>query len=232
MKKLIFISVILIFTSELSYCQSSDVVKIQTKSFTTGGTSIKIPPPANEFTYLGYENREIVELFIPESNRLICAFVLSSELSGLTDDDATMSKYSLVEVPRGGEYTNFKPSDFKEVVDASKEVFDEINSIIAESEEEFNNRMKSLDVSNLKLKLGEPIMLGTFFSRQDAYGLGMIMSVEMDGDFWKMGALIILMRVKERLLFVYLYAEYENEDTLKWLREVGEKWSDEILKVN
>jgi len=40
------------------------------------------------------------------------------------------------------------------------------------------------------------------------------------------------MRVKERLIFVYLYAEYKDEESIVWLRRTTEAWCDEILKLN
>jgi len=123
-------------------------------------------------------------------------------------------------------------TDFKKVVDGTKEAFSDATSITKESEEEFNRRMKSLDLTNMQVKLGQPTQLGVFFSKQDILGLGMIMGYEMGGSTIKMGATIILMRVKKRLLFIYLYAEYINDETIKWLRNEGEKWSDEILKAN
>ena len=77
-----------------------------------------------------------------------------------------------------------------------------------------------------------PVQLGRLFSKRDAYGIGMIMPLSMGGINMKMGMGIALMRVKQRLLFVYLYAEYKNEDTVKWLRKTTDDWADAILKAN
>ena len=60
----------------------------------------------------------------------------------------------------------------------------------------------------------------------------MIPSLSMAGANMKMCMGCALMRVKNRLLFVYLYSEYKDEDTIKLLRKATEDWADAILKAN
>jgi len=209
------------------------ITKIQ--SYKAGGVPILIPCPNTDLVEVGSDNREGMNVFVPENNRLLCAFVLKEDLSLLFTDESKniMSKYALVEVPRGGENMSCEQSDFKIVIDGIKESFnDALPSVMNESEDILNSRLKSLDIDNLNVKIGQPISLGCFFQKNDIYGLGMLMEVNMGGVDTKMGAAIILLRVKKRLLFVYLYAEYKNDETIKWLRTVGEKWSGEILKAN
>jgi hypothetical protein len=207
----------------------------QVPTVKAGGTPIAIPPPTTEMSEVGYDNREFMEVFVAPNNRLIAAFVLTNDLPKLTSgsDNLMMSRYAMVQVPRRGEYMDCGASDFKEVTDGAKEEFGNImSSSMAEAEEEFNRRMKSLDLEEATVSLGKPIQLGCLFSKQDAYGFGMIMPLSMGGENMKMGMGGALMRVKQRLLFVYLYSEYKDEDTVKWLRKTTEAWADAILKAN
>ena len=55
-------------------------------------------------------------------------------------------------------------------------------SSMKEVEEEFNRRMKSLDLEEATVSLGKPIQLGCLFSKPDAYGFGMVVPVEMGGQ--------------------------------------------------
>jgi len=160
--------------------------------------------------------------------------VLPGDLPNLrTGSSAVLSKYSLVEVPRRGEFVDFGANDFKDMADgASQGVSDVLNSSVKETEEEFNRRMKSLDLDNVKIGLDKPVQLGTFFSKPDAYGLGIAMPVTVNGTTTKMVAGIILLRVKDRAMFAYLYAVYKDQDTLIWLRKTTQDWADAILKAN
>ena len=205
------------------------------QSYAAGGTPIAIPPPSTDLIEAG-NDRGLMELVCPPNNRLIACFLPPSDLASLKagpQDDKIIARYGLVEVPRRGEYQDCSASDFKGLSDGIKEQFGSIiGSSIKESEDIFNRRMKDLDVNDAQISLGKPLQLGCFFSKEDACGFGMVTSVAMSGTTAKMGAAVVLVRVKDRVLFVYFYAEYKNEDTIKSLRTTSEKWADAILKAN
>jgi len=203
------------------------------KSFKAGGIPIVIPAPTRDMVEVGYDNREIMEILVPSTNRLLAAFVPTDDLPRLTKGDAklVMSKYGMAQVPRRGEHMDCRTSDFKIVTDKMKKQFGNIiGSATKEAEEEFNRRMKSLDLDEATMSLGKPTQIGCLFSKQDAYGFGMIMPVSIGGDTITMGMGAALLRINKRLIFVYLYAEYESEETVKWLRKMTEEWADAILK--
>ena len=215
--------------------QESQNKDIKPQSFKAGGIPVIIPSPNREMVEVSYDNRELMEVFVPASNRLLATFVLTNELSLLTegDEELTLSKYAMVEVPRRGEYTNFSESKFEEFTDYMKEKFgDIIDSTSEEAEEEFNRRMKSLDVDDATIRIGDTIQLGSLFSKKDAYGYGAITSVSMGGETTKLALGCAVLRVKEKMLFVYLYVSYRDENTIKWLRKTSESWADAILEAN
>ena len=230
MKKIMF-CVLILAIAAIGNAQDTMVKTVAVKSFKAGGTPIAIPSPTKEMIEVGYDNREFMEVFVPSHNRLIAAFVLTNDLPRLKKgSDDIMSKYALVQVPRRAEYKDCGPSDFKNAV---KGQFGElVNSSMKEVEEEFNRRMKSLDLDVAKMSMGKPVQLGCLFSKQDIYGFGMIMPLSMSGKDIKMVMGASLMRVKRRVIFVYLCAEYKNEDTVKWIRKTTEDWADVILKAN
>jgi hypothetical protein len=207
----------------------------QSESFKAGGVPISIPPPTTQFVEAGIDNRKLMEVFVAPNNRLLCAFVLANDLPRLSKggDDFVISKYAMAQVPRRGENMDCEASDFKKVTDGAKATFgDVVTSSVKEAEEEFNRRMKSLNLDEAKVSIGQPTLLGCLFSKPDMYGFGMITAVSMGGHTTKLGGGAALIRVKKRLLFLYLYAEYKNEDTIKWLRKTTEEWSDAVLKSN
>jgi hypothetical protein len=235
MKKMMIAFLLFLEIAAVSTAQDSGTRSIQVESFKAGGTPIAIPPPTIKMSEVGFDNREFIEVIVPPNNRLIAAFVLTKDLPKFTkeSDDLIMSKYATVQVPRRGEYMDCKSSDFQEVTNGVKKQFgDDMSSSIKEAEDEFNRRMKALDLDEAIMSLGKPIQLGCLFSKEDAYGFGMLMPLSMGGKNMKMGMGAALMRVKSRLLFVYLYAEYKDKETVKWLRKTTEDWSDAIMKAN
>jgi hypothetical protein len=207
----------------------------QAAAFKAGGTPIAIPSPAKEMNEIGDDNRALMDAFVAQSNRLIACFMLKGDLQKLKGgaNDSILARYAMVQVPRRGEYLDCGSSDFKEVANSLKEEFGDIlSSSMKETEDEFNKRMKSLDLEEATVSLGAPIQLGCLFSKQDAYCFGMIVPFTMGGNSIKMGMGAVFMRVKQRLLFVYLYSEYKDDDSIAWIRVTIEDWADAIIKAN
>ncbi len=235
MKKVMIACLLFFGIAAMSIAQDSGTKAVPAESFKVGGTSIAIPPPITKMSEAGHDNREFMEIVVAPNNRLIAAFLLTKDLPKLTKglDGLMISKYAMVQVSRRGEYMDCKSSDFKEVTDSIKAQFGEvIGSSTKKAEYEFNRRMKSLDLDAATVSFGKPIQLGCLFSKQDAYGFGMLTPLSMGGENMKMGMGATLMRVKSRLLFVYLYAEYKDKETVRWLRKTTEDWSDAIMEAN
>ncbi len=210
---------------------SAAVSKIE--SFKAGGIPINIPPPSADLIEVGYDIREQMEIFVPASNRLLCGYMKDSDLPHFVkgEENFILSKYAFVQVGRCEEYQDIKESDFKELVDYMKNSLDDdIDSITKASEAEFNSRMESMDLS--KVSIGKPIQLGTFFSKPDAYSFGMISTTSNGKKSWTMVVGTTFVRVHERLLYVYLFAEYKNNETIAMVRKVSEEWADAILAAN
>jgi len=209
----------------------------QAKSYKAGGTPISIPPPTTEFIEIGYDNREVMEIFVAPDQRLLCGFLLKSDLPLLSkgDDDFILSQYAMVNVPRRGEFMDFKASDYKELADKMKEnLGDVIDSSAKRADEESNHQLKSLGLDEVTISLDRIIKLGCLFSKQDAYGFGMILPVSKVGHSKEvvMGCAGAVIRARNRMLFIYLYTEYKNDKTVKWLRKTTKEWADSILKAN
>ncbi len=203
-------------------------------SYKAGGTPIVLPPPTTDLVEVGDEARGVMEVAVPDSNRLIAAFLLPQDLPRLTSgsDNSNFTRYAMVEVPRSGEYSDVEASDFKELTDqASQEIGSVVSSSFSETEDEFNRRLKDLNV-NATVSLGKPVQLGALFSKTDAFGFGLITQVTVGASSSDMAMAAAIVRVKKRVIFAYLYAEYKNDDTVKWLRKSSEDWADAILKAN
>lgn len=213
-----------------SIAQTEASSKIE--SFKAGGTSINIPAPS-ELVEVGYDVREQMEIFISTTNRLLSAYMIPDEIPRFLkgDKDLVLSQSASVQVLRQNEYQDFKESDFNELVDYIKSSSsDELASIADETEAEFNRRMEALNLD--KISIDEPIELGSFFSKPDAYSFGMISSSSDGKKTWKVVISTTFLRVKNRLLFTYFTSEYKDNDSIVKVQSKTEKWVDAILAAN
>jgi hypothetical protein len=75
-------------------------------------------------------------------------------------------------------------------------------------------------------------MLGGLFRKSNAAGFGMLSAMRQDDRSDTVATGIAVMRVKQRLVFAYLYHKYESSDTVSWLSKNLEVWCDAILAAN
>ena len=194
-----------------------------------------IPLPTRDMIEIGYENHGFMELGVPSSNRLLAGFVKPDELPHLINKpgEYPLSKYAMVQVVRNCEFTDFEASDFNDAVDDfKKNMGDNLDTATKEGTEEMNRRLAALDSDQTKLSLSKPIQLGCIFSKQDAFGYSMVLPLAMNGNSINMGTSCAFLRVRKRLLVVYLYSEYKSVATIQWLNKTTEEWVDAILGAN
>ncbi|MBU1043209.1 MAG: hypothetical protein KJ915_02285 [Candidatus Omnitrophica bacterium] len=241
-KKLIALMIInfIIFSAIVLANAQTEIIDPQVKisenkleSFKAGGTLINIPQPNAELVEVGYDVREMMEIFVPGSNRLLAGYMRASDIPLFVQgaEDFLLNQYASIQIARQGEYQDCKESDFKELVDYVQGSFEEdIDQIMKDSETEFNQKMKSMDLA--KVNIDKPVQLGTLFSKPDAYSMGMISTYSNGTKSWTLIIATTFVRVRERLLFVYLFNTYNNEQDVSAVRATAEKWADAILAAN
>lgn len=203
-------------------------------TFRVGGESIAIPSPTGDMVEIGVDHRVLFDVVVPDMNRLVAAFLLEKDAAQLqsTNNSGPLSPYALVEVLRQGEFAEIDASDFKTLSgQMGQQLGSIIDSSVKETQEEFDRRMKAMNLDN-KIDYGQPVMLGTLFSQTDACGFGMLAPVTMNGTSVKMVVSVILLRVKSHVLFAYFYVAYKDEKSTDWVRTTSQQWSDAILAAN
>jgi len=197
-----------------------------------GGVAITLPGPTKDFVEAGDKLRTtFFELLVPATNRLITAYVPLSHAAdvGTGKIQGTLDIYGIIEVARQAEYTDCTPEIFEGVrqgLDSSKNFDSHVSTV----EQELNSRLKTL--STKQIEIGKPAMLGTIFKKQNAAAIAMLMAFKQENRSVTMAAGIGLVRVRQRLLFTYLYRKYESADSVTWLRKSLEIWDDAILAKN
>ncbi len=213
-----------------------------------GEVAIKMPTPEGyERVANGSAQHKTFLASTAESNRLLAGFIPTAapvtpeaaeapeDIVEETPEKPGMSRYSMVQTLRGIEDNDFTQKDFDDVKVELKNMDSNLESI----KDQVNKELKSLTTENEKdtVQVGKPIMLGTFLNESQALGFNMVIKVKTGNkeDGFKelpMACGTLIMRVNDRLLFVYVYDEYKGDDTLKWISTHSTDWAHAILKAN
>ena len=147
-----------------------------------------------------------------------------------TDDKNHSSIYATIQVAKTLESKDINSEDFEMLVNYFKknDIFKQDK--VKEVEKAINRRLETLDLS--KLEMGQPTPLGCFFSKKDLYGQGTLLAYEENGTTKVKTVLLIFIHVKTRYIMAFINSNYKGNETINWLRTVGEKWGDKILKAN
>jgi len=236
MMKIFFVCMFLVgLLSVSNQAQGNNLTVAEYKSISVGGSQIIIPPPTKEMVPLDNDNQRKFEPFIAPDSKLIASFVFIDELPKIESNNADIIQLlanGTVQVPLQGEFKEFSDNDFKRLIANSQQRTDSLGSYTQIAEEEINRRIKSINRDASSVNLGDSIELGSFFSVKDAFGLGLITPVSVGGKSMLIGKGAVMIRVKDRLLFLYLSTEYKNVATIDWLRYTTEEWANSILKAN
>jgi hypothetical protein len=203
-------------------------------TFHVGLKTIAIPSPADDLVETGPDYRVMLENLVPNNNRLVAGYLTQPEFDKLRTATTTLSRYAMVQVPRTAEFVDITPEIFKQINDTLATQFEaQADASVKDSQDEINRRLKAVGQGSTTITLDKPLMLGLFFSKPYATGYGEITPVAVNGGAsQKVAAGITFIRVQQRVLFLYIYAPYKDEDTVKWVRTTGEKWADAILAAN
>jgi hypothetical protein len=214
--------------------ESKQVAKGPDPEVKAGGVVLTLPGPASDFAEVGDRLRTTVfELMAPSSNRLLTAY-LPARYLGDSNGGTSAGPFdvsALVEVPRQAEYRACKPKDFEELLKGLESTMGKFDAEHVEQvENELNTRLKSLGTK--PIEMGHPEMLGGIFRKTDASGYAMLMALKQEDRSITMACGFGVLRVRERVLFAYLYHKYESPDTVRSLRKETETWADLILAKN
>jgi len=198
-----------------------------------GGVSLVLPAPPGDFIEVGDKLRSMFfELLVPSSNRLLTAYAPPSKIDLIGKvKDPGLDSYGMVEVLRQAEYTDFMPDDFEEVVKALDTSLGKVAvEQVGDAMDEINLRLKQL--GGKPIEVGHPEMLGGFFREPDAAGYGMLIAIKHEDKNVTLANGMAAIRIKQRLIFAYLFRKYESPETVALVGKDLRSWADSILAKN
>jgi hypothetical protein len=207
---------------------------LEPQSYRSGLKSIVIPPPTADLSELGPDYRVLMESTVPDTNRLLAAFLSAEDSANLRSGISKGAyRYALVENLRRAEFIDIDADAFKQVSDSIAKQFGvDLNASMKDYEEELNHKLKAMRGVDTTMTLDKPMQLGVFFLKTNACSFGLIQQISAAGSSVKMVAGITFLRVQNRLIYAYVYSAYRDEDSVQWVRKTSEQWADAILKAN
>ena len=203
------------------------------QEFRIGGVSLLVPTPTSELVETGPDLRVLLDVLAPDSNRMLAAFITREDLASLSKGgNNRLSKYCLVEVARRLEFLDLDEASFKTVTDGASSQMGQLMDSAAKTEGEALNRRLAALGADGKIALDKPVQLGAMFSKRNAFGFATMIPVSSEGQTANMIGGTIILRVRNRLVFAYVFTEYKDDKTASWVRKVSEDWADAVLKAN
>jgi len=199
-----------------------------------GGVSVLVPGPGIDFVETGADKHAAFDAMVPDKNLLLCAFVPPALVPRIVKPVGNLDRYMLVEVSRALENEAATDEAFNGIVAAVKQQLgdsSQLNRTFKDIEAEVRQKLRKDNASD-DISIGQPIPLGTLFQMKDAYSFAAILPITTGGQRVRMLNASILLRVNNRFLFVYLYADYKDEATYKWIGDMAEGWARHILAAN
>jgi hypothetical protein len=202
-------------------------------NFHVGLQSIAIPPPpSTTLVETGPDYRVLLDNLADARDRIVAGFLLPNELAAIQAGKSSLSRYCLVEVLRAVEFTDVSADSFHQFVDAVGQQYGAvIPGALKDEQEDIDHKLKMLG-SGSTITIDKPLQLGRLYGKQDAAGFGMIVPVNVNGAPKKVTVVSALIRVHDRVLFLYTYSPYTDEDSVKWASSTSEKWADAVLASN
>ena len=198
-----------------------------------GSTKLLVPAPAH-YVEVGSENRAF-PTEIP--SRLLAWFVTPSDLKNFgSKSPRFLKRYMQLQVSKGEENQDITALRFAEVVgDASAH----LNDMDASAVPEVKRIMKQLASGSKDfpdLEIGHPKPLGSFLKTETAVGFLTLMPVSSNSTSGKKQIPMVcgttLVRVKQKLLFAYVYCAADNKEAIDWVKSAATSWVEAILKAN
>lgn len=208
-----------------------------------GGVKISVGAPVgfHEISNLSPETRELAENMTPPTNILLAVFVSEEDLGRiLKGQNPTLQRYVLLQTVKEGTDQNFQVEHFRYLIDQVKET----QNTLLESVKDQTNRFMldaSGKVSNqtgvpIDIQANEQVPLGVFFENANAIGFAMLARTreEVKGEttdyVFAAGSTTLL--AKSKIMFAYVYGQFESQADIDWVRSISRTWVNEILNSN
>jgi hypothetical protein len=206
-----------------------------------GDTKINVHAPLDfyEISELSPETRKYFEIMTPPSNSLLAVFVSEDDLGRIMKGESpNLQRYMILQTPRNFANNNISEMQFNQLVTYLKEqhnmllsdMKDKIGSYLDDAADQIS---KDKDIS-LDMKIGQQVPLGILFEKLGILSFVNLIKFQVTVDGKSVDSVVVastsLLKVKDRILYAYVYSIYDNQEDINWVRAKTKEWMDLILE--
>jgi hypothetical protein len=210
----------------------------QSTTIELGGKTIHAPAPSgfHEISELSPGTRELAETMTPATNHLLAVFVTEGDRGRiLKGESPELSRYMFLQSPKDARPLDVSEAFFQQLAGEYKrqqaKLFESVKAKIGlEIDKALGERYGA------SLRFGDQVPLGVFLDRPNVVGSAIFSKIQVSAAGSHRDELLVgafsLMRVRERILFAYVYGRYGSQEDLEWVRSTSTAWVEQILHSN
>jgi hypothetical protein len=231
-----------IVTVGLALSVPAQTRKVTTTSLQLGDVVIVVPPPNGfEEAASQFENiRTRMSVTEDPGNDMLAVHLPAADCEKLRQGAVPgLTFYTKISVRKAIRSQNYSPVEFEAIrSDFQKQstaLLDITSPQFKSTLEHAEKAIKELGDQS-KLEMSQPVNLGEFDSKPNIYSVMLLLNLTFrDGDNQRVIPLlssISFVRVKQRLLYVYVYRRYESKADVEVLRDFSQQWTASIVAAN
>jgi hypothetical protein len=206
------------------------------------GAGLRLTIPA----YAGFDSVEDVPLledllskFVPGDALLLQAFIEHADLVRYDDDGVVqLRRYAMVQIPKQTFGVLATAEDFAAVRDGFRTVIStpedkaEISRRATELAKKASQDCKGPCELDVGLQVGEQVWTELREDGDNLFSATLIARVEANGAPTQMAASCSVLRVKGKVLTLYVYSRLEALEDLQWAQATGVAWAKVLQEAN
>jgi hypothetical protein len=258
MRRSIFLLLLLLINIDICLAQSPSVAnpkkdenkqsqastaKESTSVFQLGNKTVVIPPPVGfeEATSQFAAVKRIFSVTEDANLDLLAVHLPAALMEKLRQGSKEQfSLYTKVSVPKRLREIDTSQTDFSNFVSSiqanATQVLDPNSPTMKAIKKAQDRNLTELLEQEAKIDFAKPVPLGEIVKTPASYGSLVLFKTKTQvGDVLKEVAFVGglgLVRVRQRIVFVYTYKRFNSAEDIEMLRDFTRKWLDEIVKAN
>lgn len=195
--------------------------------------SIKSPEGFVEISDISPQTRNIMEKFVPPTNRLLGLFVTQDDLARIHNGSGPeMNRYMMLQTNRQLEAMRISDSDFGQLSNQVREQQftlmkkhrGEIDELVDHASKRFSDEYDT----KFKVEVGEQLPLGVFNDQPAAIGIGFLGRYQIDVEGEMIDSVVAsgvsYVLHENKLLYMYVYSSYRDTADIDWIKATTIDW--------
>lgn len=223
-RKAYLILFFLIFLLMEIFCQYDSIFKID-----VGGQSILISMPEEDLVEVGDKMRKFYEIQVLEQHTLKAVYLPKDVVKKLGVEPVSEERKIFIEVDKSIENKECSGQDFNILIKYAKTA---LSTNLNESFEKVNIHYSKIKDIIGKTEIGKPTFMGTILDIKDAFGYLIFTKINSDEGINKVIAGTLILRIKNRILSIYVYNYLEDVESFTWVSNTIQSLAKSLLELN